>query len=179
MEFNSYLTIIILIIVSLVLFLTFENKNNFKCPECKCPKCEECKVCSIPSNENFIEYLNENFIDPIIAMQTPSVDYMKKNIVFSDENTMIFQTEYMKIFVAIQGSIINNKYKINANNLRYLYPKDQETTNVFLTKYRLSEFPTPLLTFDGTGLQFGYLSSTKTWKIFIDNPEILKQQTGI
>ena len=134
MEFNSYLIIIILIIVGLDLYLTYENKKNFQCPDCKCPECQQCDICSIPSNENVIEYLNKNFINTITNMKTPSVDYMNKNIVFSDENTMIFQTEYMKIFVAIQGSITNNKYKINANNLRYLYPKSIDSTSAFLKK---------------------------------------------
>ncbi|VVU94670.1 hypothetical protein CPAV1605_395 [seawater metagenome] len=174
MNSNSsiYVTIFIIVLLGINTYLIYESKKTFECPDCNCPACPPLVVCDIPSNQSYVNYLRKTLIDPFLETKDIS-KFLNENVVFSEKNTLL-AIDYEKINAALRGSIDNNRYKINENNLRYMYPKQGDETN-FLNTYRLSEFPTPLLTFADTGLYFGYLSSAQSWKIFVDNQVLLKK----
>jgi hypothetical protein len=173
MESETYLflSLIIIVMIGINTFLVYESKKKFICPNCNCPECPSPVICDIPSNQSFVNYLQSNLIKPFLNT-TNTKDFLNKNVIFSDKNTMLFAMNYDKINATLRGSIDNNKYKINESNLRYMYPSKGKM-DTFLSTYRLSEFPMPLLTFADTGLYFGYVTATQSWKIFIDNKILL------
>ena len=177
METESLLfSIIIIILLALNTYLIYKNKKDFSCPTCNCPKCDAPTICDIPSNQAFVNYLRSNLITPLIELSEDQIsNFLNENVVFSDKNTMLFAIDYEKVYSAFKGSLLDNQYKINETNLRYLYATDDNDKDKFLNTYRLSEFPTPLLTFANTGLYFGYLSSAQSWKMFVDNNVLLKK----
>ena len=55
-----------------------------------------------------------------------------------------------------------------------MYPPDKVKEKEFIDLYKLTEFPTPLVTFKDTNLLIGYVDMVEDWKMFINNDVYLK-----
>jgi len=172
---TSTLVILFIIIILLIvnIYLIYKSRKEFECPDCTCPECEEVARCQTPSNKAIVIHLINYFIDPIIRTDEPK-EFMEKNMIFSNAKEILFEEDYTKVHLQLKEELIENRYRFNENNLRYMYPPNAEKEKEFVDLYKLTDFPTPLVTFKGTNILLGYVNVVEKWKFFINNNIFLK-----
>lgn len=172
---TSTLIILIIIIglISLNIYIQYKSRQEFECPDCTCPECPPEKKCLIPSNKAVVDYLVRFFIDPLLKLSEPK-EFMDKNMIFSDAREIGFAEDYEKVFKTLKNELLENRFRFNELNLRYMYPPNQVKEKEFVELYKITNFPSPLVTFKDTNLLIGYVDTIKDWKIFINNNVYLK-----
>ena len=176
---TSTLIILLIIIILLILniYLLNKSRKEFECPDCTCPECEEPIKCVVPSNKAIVIHLVNYYIDPLIKLDEPK-EFMEKNMIFSNPKEVVFEEDFTKIHINLKEELIDNRYRFNENNLRYMYPPTAVKEKEFIDLYKLTDFPTPLITFKGTNILLGYVNVVKSWKFFINNNIFLKNITN-
>jgi len=175
METSTLLILMIIIcLLGLNIYLQYKSRQEFECPDCTCPECPAEKVCLIPSNKSIVEYLIKIYIDPIIKIENPK-KFMDKNMIFSNPKEIVFEEDYQTVHTNLKDELLENRFRLNEINLRYLYPPTVIKQKEFVDLYRITQFPTPLITFKNTNILIGYVELLKDWKIFINNNVYLKK----
>ena len=172
---TSTLVILIIIIglISMSIYLQYKARQEFECPDCTCPECPPEKKCLIPSNKSVVQYLVNYFIDPLLTLEDPK-EFMDKNMIFSKPSEIGFGDDYQKVHLNLKNELLENRFRLNESNLRYMYPPDQVKEKEFVDLYKLTNFPTPLITFKDTNILIGYVEVIKDWRIFINNDVYLR-----
>ena len=155
------------------IYLLHKNRQEFECPDCNCPECEKVQKCLVPSNKSIIAHLIKFYIDPLIKSDEQK-DFMNKNMIFSNPKEVLFEEDYNKIYTNLKDELLENRFRFNHNNLRYLYPPNNDKEKEFVDLYKITDFPTPLVTFKGTNILLGYVDVAQEWKYFINNNIYLK-----
>ena len=96
------------------------------------------------------------------------MEYLKNNVIFADNIKLNFETDAETIVMQLRKDLIENKSKINNDNLVYLYTNNKDKREVFKKKFNIPNYPKPLIMFSGLDLLFGYVESENKWKIFIN-----------
>ena len=174
METSTLLILIIIIgLVTMSIYLQYKARQDFECPDCTCPECPPEKKCLIPSNKSVVKHLVTFIIDPLLTLEDPK-PFMDKNMIFSNPKEIAFAEDYTTVHLNLKNELLENRFRFNENNLRYMYPPDQVKEKEFIDLYKLTNFPTPLVTFKDTNLLIGYVDMVEDWKVFINNDVYLK-----
>jgi len=175
MENSTLLMLIIIIgLLGVILFIQYKSRQEFECPDCACPECPKEKVCTVPSNKAVVEYLVRLYVDPLIKLEDPKT-FMDKNMIFSNPKEVAFEEDYQTVHANLKDELLENRFRLNEINLRYLYPPTVVKQKEFIDQYKITQFPTPLVTFKDTNILIGYVDTLKDWKIFVNNNIFLKK----
>ena len=120
---------ILCILVSVQIIYSYISFNSVTCPDC--PTCPEIEINDqIPSNEYLTLYLKKNYID-IINDNLDSINYIKTNVIFSDNYVVNYQLDSESYINKIKNEF---GFKCDLNNLNALEKKLKDTQKLSLNK---------------------------------------------
>lgn len=166
---DNFLKILIGILCFLIAFqlvYSYITFSSFTCPDC--PECPDVNNndSEVPSNDLIINYLKKTFLS--LDNDIKSIDFLKNNVLFADNYIVNFEQDAESLMTRIREEVDNTDEIFIEKNFKYIQSFDEEKKKKFNEQYNIKEYPSPLIYFEGSKLLFGYLSSLKSWKIFID-----------
>jgi len=164
---DNFLKFVLIILCFLVLFqliYSYITFTSFTCPEC--PECPILKDELIPpSNQYFVNYINKNFVEKVDD-DIKSIDFLKKNILFANNYQVNFQLDAESVMSKIRNEFQNNNQNFTKGKLKYIQSTDAVKIKQFNDQYKIENYPSPLIYFEGSNLLFGFIENK--WKILID-----------
>jgi len=168
---DTFLKFILMLLVILTIgqiiysYMTF---STFNCPDCPiCPPQKECSNLFPPSNSEIVRHIHKNMV---IGLED-SVDgilFLKQNVIFANNLKVRFETDAESVLSKMRTELIDNKNKINKENLKYVQTTDNVKVEDFKNQFNLTEYPAPLVIFTGIDILFGWVEADNQWKMLIN-----------
>ena len=142
--------------------------SNFNCPDCPtCPEQKDCSELYPPSSSQIVKHIHKNLI---VALEDAldGVDFLNKNVIFANNVKVKFEADSESVLIKMREELIDNKKNISVENMSFVQSTDLNKKQDFNNQFNLSNYPSPLVVFQGTDILFGWIEKDSKWKMLIN-----------